>query len=438
MLIVQTGDSPRRAKRSRVGIAIAGGGPVGGMYEVGALSALDRALEGCDLTRLDVYVGVSSGAFLAAGLANGIDIDEICRLFITGKAPRVNFRPEQFLRPAFAEYMSRMGAAPGVLLGWAADRLRHPLQGWWSSGFARFGALVPAGLFDNEPIDRYLRDVFAYYGRSNDFRELPRRLFVVAVDLDTGAVVRFGAPGFDHVPISRAVQASSALPGLYPPVEIDGRHYVDGALRRTMHASVAMADGADLVLALNPLVPFDAENASGSDSPDSRNQGARRRFASLSKSGLPAVLSQTFRTLLKSRMQVGLEKYRQQFPASDLVLFEPDANDSDVFFASLFSYGNRRTVAEHAFQSTLADLRRQRATLAPLLARHGIRLRDEVLDNPAVRLLDRLRAPRPRATEQSRKLRRALDDLDESVRRAAPDAGAPGKPARRPRRRVQR
>lgn len=432
MLIVQTGDSPRRPARSRVGIAIAGGGPVGGMYEVGALSALDRALEGCDLTRLDVYVGVSSGAFLASGLANGIDIDEICRLFITGKAPKVNFRPEQFLRPAFGEYFRRLSAAPGVLLGWAAERVRHPMQGWWNVGFGRLGALVPAGLFDNDPIDRYLRDVFAYYGRSNDFRDLPRRLFVVAVDLDTGAVVRFGAPGFDHVPISKAVQASSALPGLYPPVVIDGRHYVDGALRRTMHASVAMAAGADLVLALNPLVPFDAAAAPAPDANGTATPSGRRR-SSLAESGLPAVLSQTFRTLLKSRMQVGLENYRQQFPGSDLVLFEPDANDSELFFASIFSYGNRRSVAEHAFQATLADLRRQRETLTPLLARHGIRLRDEVLDDPAVGMLDRLRPRRPRPTEQSRKLRRALDDLDESMRRAAPAKAMPKKSRPAPR-----
>lgn len=410
MLIVQTGASSKRARRSRVGIAIAGGGPVGGMYEVGALCALDQALEGCDLTRLDVYVGVSSGAFLAAGLANGIDTDEICRLFITGDAAKVNFRPELFLRPAFREYAKRLRAAPGVLGTWLGDWIRHPLSHGWTDIFGRLGALVPAGLFDNDPIDVYLRKVFAHYGRSNDFRELPRRLFVIAVELDTGEVVRFGAPGFDHIPISRAVQASAALPGLYPPVEIDGKHYVDGALRRTLHASVAMADGADLVLALNPLVPFDAAARSSANRRDNPGKAAK-----LTASGLPAVLSQTFRTLLKSRMQVGLDKYRNQFPHSDLILFEPNPDDGEMFFANVFSYDNRHRVAEHAFRATLADLRRQRETLAPLLAGHGIRLRDQVLDDPSASMLTGLRSYRPRPTEQTRKLRRALDDLDASL-----------------------
>lgn len=425
MLIVQTGAASRRPRRSKVGIAIAGGGPVGGMYEVGALCALDQVLEGCDLTRLDVYVGVSSGAFLAAGLANGIDTDEICRLFITTEAAKVKFRPEMFLRPAFREYGRRLRAAPGVIGRSLGDWMRHPLRRGWGDVVGRLGALVPAGLFDNDPIDRYLRDVFAYYGRSNDFRELPRRLFVVAVELDTGEVVRFGAPGFDHVPISRAIQASAALPGLYPPVEIDGKHYVDGALRRTLHASVAMADGADLVLALNPLVPFDVASRVAANARD--NPGVAR---TLTASGLPAVLSQTFRTLLKSRMQVGLDKYRHQYPHSDLILFEPNSDDGEMFFANVFSYDNRQRVAEHAFRATLADLRQQRKSLAPLLARHGIALRDEVLDNPAASMFTGLRSYRPRPTEQSRKLRRALDDLDVSLQ-----VGRSPARVRRPRRR---
>ena len=58
--------------------------------------------------------------------------------------------------------------------------------------------------------------------------------FIVAAELDTGESVAFGAPGVDHVPISRAVQASSALPGLFPPVDIGGHFFVDGALRKTL------------------------------------------------------------------------------------------------------------------------------------------------------------------------------------------------------------
>ena len=70
------------------------------------------------------------------------------------------------------------------------------------------------------------------------------------------------------MPISRAIEASSALPGLFPPVAIDGEHYVDGALNKTLHASVALDEGVELLLCVNPLVPFDASRAHAARPPD--------------------------------------------------------------------------------------------------------------------------------------------------------------------------
>lgn len=407
MLVIQRAARPSApGRRRRVGIAIAGGGPLGAMYELGAIRALDDALDGLDLTRLDVYVGVSSGAILAAGLANGIDTASMCRIFLGLEPGGVRFRPENFLRPAFREYGRRVAALPRVVFGWLYDLATRPLDTDWLGLIGRLGAVVPNGLFDNEAIERFLREVFETHGRSNDFRRLDRRLYVVAVDLDSGEVVRFGAPGHDHVPISRAVQASTALPGLYPPVEIDGRHYVDGALRRTLHASVAMDEGVDLVLALNPLVPFD-----GSPGLDGRGGASRR----LVDSGLPIVLSQTFRTLLRSRMQVGLEKYRSQYPGTDLVLFEPDPNDAQMFFTNVFSFVSRARLTEHAYRATLDDLRARRDEIAPLLARYGIGLRAEVLADRERTIETSLGESPPTMTRSTARLRRLLDDLEHQL-----------------------
>ena len=294
MLTVQASTKPiRKRRRPRIGLAVAGGGPIGGMYELGALRAMDEAMDGLDMTDLDVYVGVSSGAFLASGLANRLDTAEMCRIFLTDVTDQERFRPEIFLRPAMAEYGKRVAAIPRTLLGWLGDLATHPLETNFTDVFGRLGALIPTGLFDNNEIEHFLRKLFESHGRTNDFRELPRKLFVIGVELDTGKTVRFGDEGYDHIPISRAIQASAALPGLYPPVEIDGKYYVDGALRRTLHASVALETGAELVLGINPLVPFDAALATANH---------RKVPDSLVDNGLPAVLSQTFRTMLKSRM----------------------------------------------------------------------------------------------------------------------------------------
>ncbi|MET0548896.1 MAG: patatin-like phospholipase family protein, partial [Xanthomonas sp.] len=177
---------------SKIGLAVAGGGPIGGMYELGALRALDEALDGLDLTRLDSYVGVSSGAFLAAGLANRMDTAQMCRIFITGDSDDVQFRPETFLRPAIFEYLRRAAGLPRLAAQWGQDMLFSGKEARWSDLLMRFGGLVPTGLFDNARVEEFRRDVFTRRGRSNDCRDLDATLYVISVDLDSGEVVRFG------------------------------------------------------------------------------------------------------------------------------------------------------------------------------------------------------------------------------------------------------
>jgi NTE family protein len=395
----------------RIGLAIAGGGPIGGMYELGALRAFDEALEGLDLTRLDCYVGVSSGAFLAAGLANGMGTAEMCRIFITGDSDDVRFRPETFLRPAFYEYLRRASSLPRLTFEWWRGLLWGPKDARWTDLLNRFGGLVPTGLFDNSEVERFLRGIFTRRGRSNDFRELQGRLAVVAVDLDNGEAVVFGSEGWDDVPISKAVQASAALPGLYPPVIIPdksghGRQFVDGALRRTLHASVLLERGIDLLLGVNPLVPFDSRR----NEPAAGDPGERGRR--LAEGGLPAVLSQTFRTLLQSRMQVGLSRYAHQYPDVDQLVFEPNASDGELFFANAFSFGARRRICQLGYRNTLDDLASRRDELRPLFAAHGISLRDAILDDPQRSILAGLAHAPPRSTETTARLRRALDDTE--------------------------
>ena len=138
-----------------------------------------------------------------------------------------------------------------------------------------------------------------------------------------------------------------------------------------MHASVLLERGVDLLIGINPLVPF---NSSSNED----DGGIEHRLA---EGGLPAVLSQTFRTLLQSRMQVGLARYTQQYPDVDQLVFEPNAGDGELFFANAFGFAARRRVCELAYRNTLADLRARRDTLRPMLAAHGITLRDEVLDD---------------------------------------------------------
>ena len=387
-------------KRDPIGLALAGGGPFGAIYEVGALMALEDSLDGLRLEDLDCYVGVSAGGFLAAALANGIPVREIHRLFILDGEGDGAFTPRVFMRPALREYAARAGRLPGLVGRMAWRWITQGASPASLQSFAAVGKLIPTGLFDNQAIDRYLESIFSRPGRSNDFRQLRHKLFVVATDLDRGESVTFGREGHDHVPISKAVQASSALPGLFPPVEIGGRFFVDGALRKTMHASEALEEGTRLVLCVNPIVPYDARLGM-------RKGGAAG--AALVEGGLPVVLSQTFRAIIHSRMTAGLAKYRGQYPDSDVVLFEPEPDDREVFFTSLFSYAARQAVCEHAYETTRADLLRRAPVLEPLFARHGIAMRWDVLES-------RDRAMPPVMPRRAGRLGRSAAELDASLR----------------------
>ncbi|MEJ6021923.1 patatin-like phospholipase family protein [Ramlibacter sp. PS4R-6] len=366
----------RTRKTPRIALALAGGGPLGAIYEIGALCALDEALDGVDFTRLDHYVGVSAGGFIAAALANGMSPREICASFIEGKSDNDVFDPAWLMVPAWGEFARRAIMFPTLATSalWRATLGRRPL----SHSLEQLGRSLPTGIFSNELVDTRLADVFSRPGRTNDFRRLRSKLTLVATDLDTGEAAPFGRAGWDHVPISKAVQASSALPGLFPPVEIGEHSYVDGALKKTMHASVALDEGVDLLLCLNPLVPFNA-----------RGSGIPR----IADGGLPAVLSQTFRSMIHSRMALGMKHYERAYPGTDIVLIEPDQDDNELYLANTFGYARRRQMAEHAYRQTRAMLRARRASLAPKLARHGVAIRGEVLADPLRHLVVPTRAP---------------------------------------------
>ena len=369
--------------------------------------ALDEALDGLNLNDMDIYVGVSAGSFLTAGLANQLTPTEIYRMFIDNElraAGQTTLKPELFLKPAWREYGRRLRSVPGLAALGLMRVLASPIRRTTAESFAPLFRAIPAGLFDNEGIARFLAEAFSQPGRTNDFRQLKRKLYSVAVDLDTGRAVTFGGPGYDHVPISKAVQASSALPGLFPPVEVEGQYYVDGALKKTLHASLALDDGAELVIGVNPLVPFDG---------DAAKRRGKAEMEKLIEGGLPVVLSQTFRTIIHSRMHTGLEKYASKYKNASIVLFEPGTDDPEMFFTNLFSYASRKRVCEHAYQRTRADLLKRRYELEPVLGRFGISLNIEALKDEK-RTLDS-RVFRKRQPSRDQRLNDATADLTDAI-----------------------
>jgi len=355
-----------------LGIALGGGGPLGGIYEIGALRALDEALEGLDLNDLSVYVGVNSGSFVAANLANQMTPAQMCRIFVRNEDDVHPFHPAVFYRPAFSEYMNRFRAVPKLLFNAGINLLSNPNDQSILESLTVLADAIPSGIFDNDGFHQYVSRTYSSLGRTNDFSQLRKRLIILATDLETGQTVRFGNENQKNIPISKAIQSSMASPGIYKPVEVNGHYYVDGTLNKGMHTSVAIDHGADIVFAINPVVPIDVQQAVAT--------GTMVR-EELVGSGMPKVLSQSYRTMVHSRLSSGLNAIERDYPGRSVLLFEPARDDADLFFSSVFSFKARKMMCERAYQLTRENLRTRAVELEKVLKPAGIRIRHDILED---------------------------------------------------------
>ncbi len=383
----------------------AGGGVTGAVYEIGCLRALDELVDR-DLVDLDLYVGISGGAFVASLLAAGVPPREMYDEAVAPSRSPLGAASAELFRLGGMEFLRRAGRAPGVLAG----ALRTSLSGEgrnWSDLLWSLFELLPAGLLDTSGIQEYLQRVFRARLRSDRFADLPRVLNVVAVDLDSGEAVAFGRRGHRDVPISKAVQASTALPGLYRPVRIKGRDYVDGGVRKTAHINLAIQSGARLVICINPIVPYLNDTAKGA------------LHGHLSNRGVTWVLDQVMRIMLHGRMEYGMERYRREHPEVDILLIEPTRDDMRMFGYNIMRTSARRVVAEHGYRSAVAFFRRTAARQRRLFAKHGITLADP-------RRIQGIPPLPPQRTGLARALDGALGQLEAKLgaSRTRPSAGA--------------
>jgi NTE family protein len=182
---------------------VLGGGGLKGLSHIGAL----RALEERGMVP-GAVIGCSMGALIAAGWARGLSIREL-----EDRALAVT-RKDIF-------------------------RIAH-----FDMAFKRM--LAPA-IYRSEPLEQLIRSLVA----DAIFSELPRRLVVNTVDLNTGQQVLWGLPGLDHASVADAVFASCALPGILPPRTVAGRVCIDGAVIENLPVRAALTQGHHPIIAVD-------------------------------------------------------------------------------------------------------------------------------------------------------------------------------------------
>jgi predicted acylesterase/phospholipase RssA len=380
----------RTRPRGKTALVCAGGGITGAVYEIGCLRALEDLLDRSVLD-FDTYVGVSGGAFVASLLAAGVSPVEMYDV-IAAEADRSPWSQASLFRIGAAEFARRALRVPGLLARAVRDTLAGAPPTLADAALSLFEAL-PAGLLDGSGLRDYVADALRRRGLADSFPALPRELFLVGVDLDSGEAVAFGEGEHRSVPVSRAVQASAAMPGLYRPVRIGGRDFVDGGVKKTAHINLAIRHVAHLVVCINPIVPLKNDVIEG-------HLGSH-----LSEKGLTWVLDQAMRIMLHGRMEYGLERYRAEHPDVDVVVLQPTRDDMRMFRYNIMRYSARRVVAEYGYHSAREAFRRERTRYGRVFGRHGIRLARESS-------LPDVPAPLPYRSEVGRELAVTLDRLD--------------------------
>lgn len=214
-------------------LVLAAGGVVGEAWMTGVLRGLSEST-GIDFRDCEYFVGTSAGAIVASSLAAGRE----------PRAPTGRARHQEAGEPAAASRSAIVGAvAKGV------GTLATPLAGPALAASAPGGALARRAIFRRVPDGRrsltQLRHEVERWGAKFD-----GRLRICALDVDSGRRVVFGSPGAPEAEVGRAVEASCAVPGVFRPVVIGGRTYVDGGAWSITNLDAAPAHRDTHVLCL--------------------------------------------------------------------------------------------------------------------------------------------------------------------------------------------
>ncbi len=256
------------------------GGGLKGLAHVGVLKALDERGR-----RPALVVGSSMGSMVAGAWAAGMGLDEM-------EQRALAVRRRDVFRVAHVDMAIRRMNAPA--------------------------------LYRREPLDALLETIVG----DRTFNDLHAPLLVNSVDLLTGQQVTWGLPGRRTVRVADAIFASCALPGVFPPREIQGHFYVDGAVIENLPVRVAATAGTGSIIAVNVAATSAA-----------RTLAETEGFAATYVRGLEIV------------MQTQIESLLRDWSGPPLTLIEPR-----VAHIGMFSFHQTRELIDEGYRATCEAL----------------------------------------------------------------------------------
>jgi NTE family protein len=313
----------------RVGLVLGAGGVLGGAWLTGGLSALARETD-WDPGSAEYVIGTSAGSMIGALVAAGVPpwfmvAHSRGEVFegLTGPDGRPAAEADRAAGASFRLHRGLPMLGPGSLrmaLTALSNPLRHtPLQmvaGWLPSGFISTDSL-------KEVVTRAVPGAWV---------EHPN-YWAVACDYESGQRTPFGRVGSPRAQIGDAVAASCAIPGVFRPVKIGRRRYVDGGVCSVSNMDLVAGRGLDLVICMNPLT--------------SRSEGT----GVSPLDWLPAI------TRRASRGRLEREERKVRRFGTEVAIIEPTAEDHAAMGRNWMNAERRQHVIETAERTVAEQLR---------------------------------------------------------------------------------
>jgi NTE family protein len=165
-----------------------------------------------------------------------------------------------------------------------------------------FSKRLKSGLFDLAKAEEFLKETLP----TDDFTELEIPTYVSATSLEDHDGVFFGTDVNSDVPISKALMASCCIPVLFRPVEINGKYYVDGEIKRPLAIEMAIEKGADTIIVSDIYTPY---------------------VQGIGTSGMFNIFGQIVNMLLEDKSMRGVKICKANHPEKNIILISPPVGD---------------------------------------------------------------------------------------------------------------
>ena len=353
------------SKKSKVALHLLGGGVTGAFFHYGVLAALDDHLSRRS-TEHDIFVGVSAGSLVASTTSSGLKPQAVVEALMKDDQSIFKILREDIYRISPLDWSIESAKFLWTVFYLIFLKINSPKDA--PSFFWGLKDALPSGLFSMRYYEAWIRNFLESKQFPSFFSQIQKELYIPSYDIDCCRRVVFGSDGWRHIPLYKAITASSSIPIFFKPVQIENRSYVDGGLGTMAHLDIATSAGAKLIFLVNPMVPIDNDN------PNVTIRTVFEEKGRIKDKGFSYIFDQAMRSELYQRIHSGVYHIGYRNPEVDILMIEPDRDDVTMFLFNPMDFESRRQIVEYGYELTRRKLKQQSELWKRTLDRHQITL----------------------------------------------------------------